>query len=99
MASDDGANRHHQYERLVAAEDGEAAVAAVSCEAHQHGRQTDCEREAAGELDVTAEQENERRDEEFAAGDTEAARNSLVEFRRRYPKYVLPEDLRDLATP
>ena len=33
------------------------------------------------------------------AGDTEAARNSLVEFRRRYPKYVLPEDLRDLATP
>ena len=35
----------------------------------------------------------------LAAGDTEAARNSLVEFRRRYPKYVLPEDLRDLATP
>lgn len=35
----------------------------------------------------------------LAAGDIEAARGSLAEFRRRYPKYALPEDLRQLATP
>lgn len=35
----------------------------------------------------------------LSAGETEAARNSLGEFRRRYPKYALPEDLRRLATP
>ncbi|MFT3896482.1 MAG: hypothetical protein QM719_02090 [Thermomonas sp.] len=35
----------------------------------------------------------------LSAGETEAARNSLAEFRRRYPKYALPEDLRRFATP
>jgi hypothetical protein len=35
----------------------------------------------------------------LSAGETEAARNSLAEFRKRYPKYVLPEDLRKFATP
>jgi hypothetical protein len=35
----------------------------------------------------------------LAAGETDAARNSLAEFRKRYPKYSLPEDLRRLATP
>jgi hypothetical protein len=35
----------------------------------------------------------------LAAGDTDAARNSLAEFRKRYPKYALPEDLRPLAKP
>ena len=35
----------------------------------------------------------------LASGDTEAARNSLAEFRRRYPAYALPEDLRHLAKP
>jgi hypothetical protein len=33
----------------------------------------------------------------LAAGDTEAARGSLAEFRRRYPNYALPEDLQPLA--
>ena len=37
--------------------------------------------------------------EMLAAGETEAARNSLVEFQRRYPGYALPRDLRALATP
>ena len=32
-------------------------------------------------------------------GETDAARNSLAEFRRRYPKYVLPEDLRRFVAP
>ncbi|HET7127323.1 MAG TPA: hypothetical protein VFI26_09575 [Lysobacter sp.] len=35
----------------------------------------------------------------LSAGETDAARNSLAEFRRRYPKYVLPEDLRRIAAP
>ena len=35
----------------------------------------------------------------LSAGETEAARNSLSEFRRRYPKYALPEDLRPLKAP
>ena len=35
----------------------------------------------------------------LAAGETEAARNSLAEFRKRYPKYALPEDLGRIATP
>lgn len=35
----------------------------------------------------------------LSAGETEAARNSLAEFRKRYPKYALPEDLRRIATP
>ena len=35
----------------------------------------------------------------LSAGETDAARNSLAEFRRRYPKYALPEDLRRFAAP
>jgi outer membrane biosynthesis protein TonB len=35
----------------------------------------------------------------LSAGETEAARNSLAEFRRRYPKYALPEDLQRFTTP
>ena len=35
----------------------------------------------------------------LSAGETDAARNSLAEFRHRYPKYALPEDLRSLAVP
>lgn len=35
----------------------------------------------------------------LSAGQAEAARNSLAEFRRRYPKYVLPEDLRRFVAP
>ena len=35
----------------------------------------------------------------LSAGETDAARNSLAEFRRRYPKYALPEDLRPLKAP
>lgn len=35
----------------------------------------------------------------LSAGQPDAARSSLAEFRKRYPKYVLPEDLRKLATP
>ena len=35
----------------------------------------------------------------LSAGETDAARNSLAEFRRRYPKYVLPEDLRRFVAP
>lgn len=35
----------------------------------------------------------------LSAGEIDAARNSLAEFRRRYPKYALPEDLRSLAAP
>ena len=35
----------------------------------------------------------------LSAGETDAARNSLAEFHHRYPKYVLPEDLRSLAAP
>ena len=35
----------------------------------------------------------------LSAGETEAARNSLAEFRRRYPKYALPEDLRRFVAP
>lgn len=35
----------------------------------------------------------------LSAGETDAARNSLAEFRHRYPKYALPEDLRSLAAP
>lgn len=34
---------------------------------------------------------------QIAKGDTEAARNGLQEFRRRYPDLELPEDLRKLA--
>jgi hypothetical protein len=35
----------------------------------------------------------------LSAGETEAARNSLAEFRKRYPKYALPEDLRRFVAP
>jgi len=35
----------------------------------------------------------------LSAGETDAARNSLAEFRRRYPNYALPEDLKPLAKP
>jgi hypothetical protein len=35
----------------------------------------------------------------LSAGETEAARNSLAEFRKRYPKYALPEDLRRFVVP
>lgn len=35
--------------------------------------------------------------EHIAKGEQEAARNSLQEFRRRYPGLELPEDLRKLA--
>jgi hypothetical protein len=35
----------------------------------------------------------------LSAGESEAARNSLAEFRRRYPKYALPEDLQRLPPP
>jgi len=35
----------------------------------------------------------------LSAGETDAARNSLAEFRRRYPKYALPEDLRRFVAP
>lgn len=34
--------------------------------------------------------------EMVAAGDRDGARASLEEFRRRYPRYALPDDLRDL---
>ncbi len=33
----------------------------------------------------------------LANGDTEGARASLAEFKRRYPRYALPEDLREFA--
>lgn len=35
--------------------------------------------------------------EMVANGDVDSARASLGEFKRRYPRYALPEDLRDLA--
>ena len=35
----------------------------------------------------------------LSAGETEAAHNSLAEFRKRYPKYALPEDLRRFVGP
>lgn len=35
----------------------------------------------------------------LADGDTEGARASLAEFKRRYPRYALPDDLREFAPP
>jgi hypothetical protein len=35
----------------------------------------------------------------LSAGDADGARSSLAEFRRRYPDYALPEDLRRVAQP
>lgn len=35
----------------------------------------------------------------LSQGETDAARSSLAEFRRRYPNYPLPEDLRSLKAP
>jgi hypothetical protein len=52
----------------VIAEHDEAAVAAVAGESDQHGRQGDGEGQAAGDLDVTAVEQHDRRDQQLAAG-------------------------------
>jgi hypothetical protein len=43
-------------------------VAAVSRKSHQHGRQADRKRQAAGQLDIATEQDDKRRDQQLAAG-------------------------------
>ncbi len=65
----DGAGGDGGDEGAVIAQDGEAAVAAVAGERHEHGRQGHGQRQAAGGLDVDGEQQNDRGDEEFAPGD------------------------------
>jgi hypothetical protein len=53
----------------VAAQHDEAAVAAVAGERDQHRGQRHGERETAGDLDVGAEQQHDRGDEQFANPD------------------------------
>uniref|UniRef100_A0A7S3UYH1 Uncharacterized protein n=1 Tax=Heterosigma akashiwo TaxID=2829 RepID=A0A7S3UYH1_HETAK len=59
---------HGQHEAPVGMQDLEAAVAAVAHEARQHGRQADRQRDAAGQLQLDAEQQHQRRDQQFATG-------------------------------
>ncbi|MFD3524587.1 hypothetical protein [Streptomyces sp. NPDC058653] len=58
--ADGGACGRDQREAEIGAEDGEAAVAAVAGEGHEHGRQRDQEGEAACGFDVLAEQQHDR---------------------------------------
>jgi hypothetical protein len=54
----------------VAAQDGEAAVAAVAGERNEHGGQGDGERKTAGDFDDGAEQQHDRRISSSPPGDT-----------------------------
>lgn len=73
--ADDGLGRHEKQERPVAAEDGKAAVPTVACEADEHRRQADCQRQAPGELDVDPEQQDQGGYQQLAPGDAEQGRD------------------------
>jgi hypothetical protein len=62
---------HGQHEGPVRADDGEAPVLAVAGEADEHGRQADRQRKAPGQLDVHPEQQDQGRDEQLPACNTE----------------------------
>jgi hypothetical protein len=76
-----------------------AADAAASGAAQPSRAELDEEPPATADSPLVQEAWLQRIRELLASGDTEAARNSLAEFRRRYPAYALPEDLRHLAKP
>ena len=59
------------HEAAVGRQHGKAPVAAVAREADEHGRQADGERQASGQLHVGTEQQDQRRDQQLAAGDAE----------------------------
>ena len=76
-----------------------AADAAASGEVVPSQAELDEEPPATADSPQVQEAWLQRIRELLSAGETEAARNSLAEFRHRYPKYVLPEDLRRFVAP
>ena len=76
-----------------------AADAAASGAALPSRAELDEEPPATADSPLVQDAWLQRIRELLAAGESEAARNSLAEFRRRYPAYALPEDLRHLAKP
>jgi hypothetical protein len=77
----------------------EAADAAASGGMLPSRAELDEEPPATADSPLVQEAWLQRIRELLSAGDTEAARNSLDEFRRRYPHYALPADLRALGEP
>ncbi len=63
-----------KHETAIFAENRKASVLTVPREADQHRRQADSERQTPRELDIRAEKENERRNQQLAARHPEQAR-------------------------
>lgn len=66
---------HSKHEALVLPQDVETAVLAVAQNAHDHRRQAYCQGPGAGQLDVGAEQQHQRRDQQLAAGHARRGRH------------------------
>ncbi len=62
---------HNEQEHLVASENGKTLVATVAGETDEHGGQANSQREASRKLDIRTKQQDERRDQQLAAGHTE----------------------------
>lgn len=67
VGADEGADGHYGYELPLCADDREAAVAAVTGEAGDHGGQAHCQCNTSGEFQVCPEEEHHCRDEQFPA--------------------------------
>jgi hypothetical protein len=76
-----------------------AADAAASGMALPSRAELDDEPPATADSPLVQEAWLQRIRELLSAGEVDTARNSLAEFRRRYPDYALPDDLRHLARP